>query len=464
MGDYDLRILVIDDDITQLALMQKQIEVLPNPRCQLDCEDDPERALSLMKKESYDLIITDYNMSGLSGHEVFEKIKEYNPQIPVVIITAVSDIELAISMLKEGVYDFLVKPVKEDILERLLMRVLDHCQLEKEILKLKESIHRNFSVDSILGSSKPIRQVIDTIGRCSRHNVNVMVRGESGTGKELVAHALHYSSPCADGPFVIVNIAALSESLVESELFGHAKGAFTGAEQERAGRFEEAHGGTLFIDEVGDISPAVQVKLLRAIQFKQFQRIGENRTRTSEVRIITATSRNLEEMMEEGSFRSDLYYRLNVVEITMPPLRDRKDDIPELALHFYNRYREENFLEEKEFSREAMHLLMSYSYPGNVRELQNIIEHAAVFSRGQQITSRDLPPAIQKMSSDSPVQWADLGYDEAMEAFEKNLINTALEESEGNQSEAARQLGITERRLRYRLEKLGINSSTRLPE
>lgn len=460
MDDYDLRILLIDDDITQLALMQAQVDALVNPVCQLDCEENPQRALKLMQRESYDLILTDYNMKGLSGLEVFEKIKEYNPQIPVVIITAVSDIELAISMMREGVYDFLVKPIKEDILERLLQRVLDHTQLEKEIRKLKESIHRDFTVDSILGSSKPIRQVIDTIGRCSRHNVNVMVRGESGTGKELVAHALHYSSPCADGPFVIVNIAALSEALVESELFGHAKGAFTGADQERAGRFEEAHGGTLFIDEVGDISPAVQVKLLRAIQFKQFQRIGENRTRTSEVRIITATSRNLEEMMEEGSFRSDLYYRLNVVEITMPPLRDRKDDIPELAMHFYNRYREDNFLEEKEFSREAMHLLMSYSYPGNVRELQNIIEHAAVFCRGHQITSRDLPPSIQKASTENPSNWADLGYNEAMEAFEKSLIASALEESGGNQSEAARQLGITERRLRYRLEKLDLHHST----
>lgn len=464
MADFDLHLLIIDDDITQLALMKAQIAALKNPVCKVDCEENPERALTLMKEETYDLIITDYKMGHMSGQEVFERIREYNPQIPVVIITAVSDIELAISMMRDGVYDFLVKPVKEDILERLLLRVLDHSQLEKEIRKLKESIHRDFSVDSILGNSKAIEQVIDTIGRCSRHNVNVMVRGESGTGKELVAHALHYSSPCADGPFVIVNIAALSESLVESELFGHAKGAFTGADQERIGRFEEAHGGTLFIDEVGDISPAIQVKLLRAIQFKQFQRIGENRTRNSEVRIITATSRNLEEMMENGSFRSDLYYRLNVVEIHMPPLRDRKEDIPELAMHFYKRYREQNFLEEKEFSREAMHLLMSYSYPGNVRELQNLIEHAVVFSRGHQITSRDLPPSIQKQEKNDVQNWMDLSYEEAMENFEKSLISAALEESEGNQSEAARQLGITERRLRYRLEKLGLSKTTRPPE
>jgi len=417
-------------------------------------EQNPVHALELLKVQSYDLIITDYKMKEMDGYQVFNAVKEHNPGIPVVIMTSLDDINLAISMLKEGVYDFIVKPVKVDIVQRLIFKVFDHCQLEREIRMLKESIHKDFSIDSIIGKSKAIQNVIDIIGRCSEHNVNVLVRGESGTGKELVAHALHYSSPSSDGPFVIVNIAALSESLIESELFGHVKGAFTGAEKERVGRFEEAHGGTLFIDEIGDISLSIQVKLLRALQFKQFNRIGENITRTSDVRIITATSRNLEEMMEKGEFRSDLYYRLKVVEITMPPLRTRKEDIPALAEFFYQKLREERALDPKAFSREAMHLLMSYSYPGNVRELQNIVEHATVFSRGNQISSRDLPPSVQIRAEGKDMSFDNLDYEEQMNHFETTLIKAALDESEGNQSEAARKLGISERRLRYRLEKL----------
>jgi two-component system, NtrC family, response regulator HydG len=462
MLDYDLRLLVIDDDITQLALLDTLISHFSQPKCLCDFEVSPLKALALLKKYSYDLVLTDYKMAEMNGLQVFEEIKAYNPHIPVVIMTAVSDIELAISMMREGVYDYLVKPVKSEVIMKLLYKVDEHCQLEKEIRELRERIHQDFSIDSIIGNSQSIKRVIDVIGRCSGHSVSVLIRGESGTGKELAAYALHYSSPRADGPFVIVNIAALSESLIESELFGHVKGAFTGADKDRAGRFEEAHGGTLFIDEIGDINPSIQVKLLRAIQFRQFQRIGENQTRIANVRIITATSRNLEQMMADGGFRSDLYYRLNVVEITIPPLRDRKEDIPLLIKYFYKKLREENALEKKQFSREAMDMLISYSYPGNVRELQNIVEHAVVFSRGQQISSRDLPSSVQKniqerdLIADNLSSMEELDYENQMARFERELLTAALEEAEGNQSEAARRLGMTERRLRYRIEKLGI--------
>lgn len=452
----DLRILIIDDDITQLTLMRALFESYSTPECELDCVENPLQGLELVKQNPYDLVITDFSMNEMNGKEVFERVHENHPQIPVVIMTAVNDIEMAISLMRDGVYDFIVKPVKNDIIYRLILKVLDHCQLEREINKLKQTMRNNFSIDSIIGTSKAIRNVIDTIGRCAEHTVSIMIRGESGTGKELVARALHFNSPHADGPFVVVNIAALSESLIESELFGHVKGAFTGAERDRQGRFDEAHGGTLFIDEVGDIPLGVQVKLLRVIQFMQFSRIGENRVRTSNVRILTATSRNLESMMEQGSFRSDLYYRLNVVEIQVPPLRERKEDIPLLVNHFYKKLREEKAFPEKTFSREAMHLLMSYDFPGNVRELQNIVEHASVFSRNNQISSRDLPPVVQQSNRMISLEMNELDYDGQMLRFESSLLQSALEEAEGNQSEAARELGISERRLRYRLEKLGL--------
>lgn len=450
---------MIDQDSTQKERLEELLQLMEELTCTLCYESGPESAVEKTKKERFDLIITDYELIGSTGHKVFLQVKKHNPDIPVIILTSQNDIELAVGLMKSGVYDFWVKPVKQDILQRTLRRIADHSQLVREIRLLRNKMQRDFSIDSIIGESPEILQVVDTVGRCSDHLVNVLIRGESGTGKELVAHALHHSSPRGEGPLVVVNIAALSESLIESELFGHVKGAFTGAERDRLGRFEEAHGGTLFIDEIGDVSPAVQIKLLRAIQFRQFQRIGENRNRECDVRVISATSRNLEEMMEEGSFRRDLYYRLNVVTIEVPPLRDRKSDIPLLIKHFMETLQRDKGLPAKEFSHEAMHLMMGYDYPGNVRELQNILEQAAVLSRGSYLTSRDLPAAMQK-ENQNPQSGVFLegSYQDQMDRFERILLMQALDSSQGNQSRAAGELEISERRLRYRLDKLDIPS------
>jgi DNA-binding NtrC family response regulator len=464
MRPYDLKILLIDDDFVQHAHLNVLIESIDRPNCELHSEQDSRKALDRVKADSYDLVITDYEMPNMNGLAVFEAIKNYNPAIPVAILTGHESIELAVEILQSGAYDFFVKPVKVDALQRTLIKVEDHNRLEKEIDRLKKRVHKDFSIDSIIGNSPPLRQVIETIGRSAQHNVNVLIRGESGTGKELAAQAIHHGSPRADGPFVIINIAALSESLIESELFGHMKGSFTGADRDRKGLFEEADGGSLFIDEIGDISPAVQVKLLRAIQFKQFQRIGDNQTHKSDVRLIAATSRNLEEMMESGGFRNDLFYRLNVVTITMPPLRDRKSDIPLLIDHIIKKGHAERGLPLCEISREAMNNILEHDYPGNIRELQNVIEHAMVFSQGTFVTTRDLPDSLNKgtQKKEAGFSWGDK-YEDTMTRFEKSFLLHTLEEVSWNRSHAARQLGIGERRLRYRMEKLSIDPSATEP-
>lgn len=452
----DLNILIIDDDITQLTLFKTILSSFEYIKCTFDLEQDANKAIELLYSKSYDLVISDYKMSELDGIDILNKVKSYNPEIPVVIITSVTNVTEVVEIMKSGVYDFIVKPIRADVIERLVIRVMELISLEKEVHNLRHQIHQEFSIESIIGSSKKIHQVIESIGRCSEHSVNVLIRGESGTGKELVAHALHYTSLRKDKPFVIVNIAAMSEELIGSELFGHVKGAFTGADKDRIGRFEEADGGTLFIDEIGDITLSIQVKLLRALQFKEFQRIGENKTRKSDVRIIAATSRNLEEMMKKGSFRKDLFYRLNVIGINIPPLRERREDIAEIMNFYINKRGNKD---NKQFSKEAMHQIVTYDYPGNVRELENVIEHALVFSRGHIITTRDLPVELQPPENFKLLINEELsGYDEIMNNFEIKLLTDALEDAGWNQSKAARSLGIGERRLRYRIEKLSIQS------
>ena len=456
MNSEDLNILVIDDIAMELKLIKGMLEPIEVPLCRVDSLQDPRQALEKIREGSYDLVITDFEMPGLSGMEVFRQVRDFNPSLPVVILTGHKDLKLAVSAMKEGVYDFLVKPLEADTLQRLLFKVQDHCLLEREIAELRSQIRGGFSVNEIVGDSPEILSVVESIGRCAKFDVNVLVRGESGTGKELIARAIHHHSLRNEKPFVTINIAALSESLIESELFGHVRGAFTGADSDRDGLFREANGGTLFVDEIGDVSPAVQAKLLRLIQFGQFQKVGDNRVEEADVRIIAATSRNLESMMDDGSFRSDLFYRLSVVSITAPPLRDRRTDIPSLVEHFMRIAVETKGLPEKTVSREAMDSLLTFDYPGNIRELQNAIEHALVFSRGSQITISSLPESVGGsgvVRSATPIGG---DYQVSMDSFERRILNDALEQTDGNQSEAARKLNMTERRLRYRMDKLGI--------
>jgi two-component system NtrC family response regulator len=373
-------------------------------------------------------------------------------------MTAYGSVEDAVKIMKAGAYDYLSKPIDLDELEAVLEKIGEKRFLISENKMLKQQLEEKFKFNSILSESGEMEEVLNTAGRVAPSKASVLVRGESGTGKELIARAIHFASPRKDKPFVTVNISSLSENLLESELFGHEKGAFTGASSQRIGRFEEANGGTLFIDEVGDIPLQAQVKLLRAIQFNEIQRLGGNTTINIDVRIITATHRNLEDMISNNEFREDLFYRLNVVSICIPPLRKRKSDIPILTDHFIKSYSDINAKMIKGLSSEAMDQLMKYNYPGNIRELENIIERAVVLCRDDYITKNDLPNQIHKISEKSILDPNNLddGYEEKVKTFEREVITEALSRTNGNKSAAARLMKITERHLRSRMDILGI--------
>jgi len=450
-----LSILIIDDEEAQLNSLKS---FLSRREYDVFTATNGKLGFGIVQKQLIDLVLTDYRMPDWNGLVVLRKIKEFNPEIDVVVITAFGNIEDAVEIMKAGAYDYLSKPIDLDELENLIKRVKEKRQLIVENQLLKEQLREKFKFDAIVSQSGQMETVLNDAARVASSKASVLIRGESGTGKELIARAIHFTSPRKDQPFVVVNVAALSENLIESELFGHEKGSFTGANQQRIGRFEQANNGTLFIDEVGEIPPQAQVKLLRAIQFGQIERLGGAKTIDVDVRIIAATHRDLEGMIRNGEFREDLYYRLNVVPIWIPPLRQRKTDISALADHFIQKYVKENQKEIRGITREALDQLMKFDYPGNVRELENLIERAVVFCRSEYIDKSDLPEQLQIIGSDSILDATrlDEGYEEKMQAFEKRMIEEALKRSQGNQSAAARLLGITERHLRSRLERLGM--------
>jgi DNA-binding NtrC family response regulator len=397
-------------------------------------------------------------MPDWNGFTVVKKIKELNPEQDIVVMTAYGNIEDAVEIMKAGAYDYLTKPVDLDELESLINRVREKRTLIQENRILKQQLSAKFKFDTIISQSGEMEEVMNTAARVAASRANVLIRGESGTGKELIARAIHYTSTRHDKPFTVVNMAAITETLIESELFGHEKGAFTGANQSRTGRFEQSDGGSLFIDEVGDIPLSIQIKLLRVIQFGQFERLGATNTKSVDVRIIAATHRNLEEMIKSGAFREDLYYRLNVISIRIPPLRERRIDIPLLVNHFLSKYAEENNKEIKGISQEALDKLIKYDFPGNIRELENLIEHAVVMCRGDYLSQNDFPPELKVYSEKSifdPTHLDD-GYEQKLKVFETEMIRSALEKQAGNQSAAARLLGISERHLRSRLQILGL--------
>ena len=447
-------ILVIEDEQVQretlMGFLRKrgyEVEGAPS---------GPE-GLERLRANPMDLILTDYRMPEMSGLEVLQSAKEMNPEVAVVVITAYGTIGSAVKAMKEGAADFLTKPIDLDELEIVVKRALERQALISENRALREQLRARYQFEGIISSSPEMEEVLNLSGRAASSKATILIRGESGTGKELIARAIHYASPRRDHPFVAVNCAALSESLLESELFGHERGAFTGADRMRPGRFEQADRGTLFIDEVGDIPPSLQVKLLRVLQEQTFERVGGNKTLQVDVRIIAATHRDLEQMIREGTFREDLFYRLNVVTIEIPPLRRRRPDIPPLAEHFLHIYTEENGKAMEGVSKEAMDRLMKHDYPGNVRELENILERAVVLARGRLITTDDLPLNVRGAESEQ-----DLVHDhgagslpERIEQLEREAIADALQRTDGVQSRAAELLGITERNLRYKLKKYG---------
>ncbi|MGD8413896.1 MAG: sigma-54 dependent transcriptional regulator [Candidatus Latescibacterota bacterium] len=450
-----MTILLIDDEETQRVSLKR---FLSKRGYEVFTAAGGPEGYAVAEQKTVDLVITDFRMPGWDGLEVLRRLKALNPDIEVIILTAFGNLEDAVTLMKEGAYDYLSKPVDLDELEAMIRRVHEKCRLIRENQELKTQLAERYRFDSIISGSSAMEEALNYAGRVAPSKTTVLIRGESGTGKELVARAIHQASPLRDEPFEVMHIAAFNEELVESELFGHEKGAFTGANEKRIGRLERANGGTLFFDEVGDIPMSVQVKLLRMIQFGEFQRVGGNETIEVDVRLIAATHRNLEEMIREGTFREDLFYRLNVVTVWLPPLRKRKTDIPPLVDHFIARYAKRNAKEVRGITREALDRLMKYDFPGNVRELENLIERAVVLARDEYLTREDLPAHLDPADKPTTFDPTDLegGYESKLQAFESAMIEEALRQSEGNKSAAARILGITERHLRYRLEKLGI--------
>lgn len=450
------KVLVVDDDVTQLERLKLYPEHIDYPQVDLKTAETVSQAKQELSQTAFDLVLTDYRLPDGSGLDLLQHIKETNPTIHVVIMTAFENAREAVDILQKGGDDYLIKPTEKKDIEHLFVRTFEQCSIEHENRIINETIDDNFESLHLVYRSTQMRELLNVVSRTADSDATVLVTGESGTGKELVSNLIHSISRRRDKPFVTVNIAALPESLMESELFGYVKGSFTGADQDREGRFEEADGGTLFIDEVGDIPPAIQVKLMRVIQFGQIQRIGENATRLLDVRIIAATNRDLKRMVEAGEFRSDLFWRLNVIPLHLPPLRERKIDIEVLTNHFIERFNKKNNLSITGISREALDLIMKHPFPGNVRELENLIERAALMARGSLITLRDLPMEVKEHTSGDTEDTGETGpagsYEDQMRDFELQLLTDALEKAGGNQSEAARRLGIGERRLRSRME------------
>ncbi|MDI6802992.1 MAG: sigma-54 dependent transcriptional regulator [Bacteroidota bacterium] len=452
---FKLTILIVDDEANQRKILaghlkKKDYNVIE--------ASSAEQGIELANKNMVDLILTDFKMPGKTGLDLLKEVRANNPEAAIVIMTAFGTIENAVDAMRAGAYDYITKPIDFDELELLIQRLGERQKLISENILLREQLAEKYKFTDIIAHSTKMEEVLNLTGRVAKSRASVLIRGESGTGKELIARAIHFASQRYAKPFVAVNCSALNENLLESELFGHEKGAYTSADKQRRGRFELADGGTIFLDEIGDIPLSTQVKLLRVLQEQNFERVGGSQTISVDVRVIAATNRNLEELMKEGKFREDLFYRLNVVTIEIPPLHQRKEDILPLVEYFTGKYSKEVNKKQVEFSKEAIDILIKYHYSGNVRELENIIHRAVVLVRENLITTNELPINLRNLPSEQPIskstQLQNLG--ERVEELEKELIFEALQKTDGNQSKAALLLGISERNLRYKLEKLGL--------
>lgn len=423
---------------------------------------DAASAMTLLEQEHFDVMLTDFRLPNEDGMKLITRAKSLSKPPICILMTAYGSEELAVDAMKHGADDYIAKGrLQIDELEMRIARALRQQTLETENVALKQQLKSKFGMENIVGESPAMREIFDTVRQVAPTRVTVLILGESGTGKELIAKAIHQLSPRAKQPLVTVHCAALSPTLLESELFGHEKGAFTGAHEKRIGRFEQAQGGTLFLDEIGEIDQSTQVKLLRFLGERTFERVGSNKTLTADIRLVTATNKNLEELVKAGTFREDLYFRLKVVDLILPPLRERLADVPLLAKNFLREFAKENEKAVTDFAPDTLDALMNYSWPGNVRELRTAIEHAVVLSRGDKIVPRDLPanirnaaPAITPQSTKVVAQ-NNLTIDE----MEKQLIIQALKECNGNRTEAAKKIGMSRRTLHrklhaYQLEEL----------
>ena len=452
-----VRILVVDDEHS----MREFLEIFfRREGFDVVTAADVDAALLAVESDDFDVVISDVRMPGRSGLELLDAVKEISPETIVIMITAFATTETAIAAMRQGAYDYVTKPFKVDELRLVVEKALEKKSLTLENRRLRSELRAQLKNRSLVGSSSAMRKVYDLIGQVAGTKTNVLLCGESGTGKELVARATHEQSERRDRPFVAVNCGAIPENLLESELFGHVKGAFTGAVQNKAGLFEIADQGTLFLDEVGELPPPLQVKLLRVIQEKTVRRVGGTGDHHVDVRIVAATNRKLEDEIAAGRFRDDLYYRLNVIQITLPPLRERMEDVPLLIRHFIDKYAAETGNEVHSISDGAMERILAYGFPGNVRELENLVERAVALCRDGLIGVESLPPTLldpRKGESRSRLPAGGGNLDQMMNKFERDLLGEALERCGGVKKRAAAFLGISFRSFRYRFEKLGLD-------
>jgi len=448
------RILVVEDEDKLRRVLELQLR---SSDFEVDQAASAEEALKLSDRA--DVVLTDLRLPGMDGLELIHVIRRQNTRTPIIVMTAFGTVETAVEAMKSGAADFLLKPFSLDHMMTVIRKALDLRALEDENRKLREELGHRYEFDNIIGRSPAMQEVFGTIERVGPTRATVLLAGESGVGKDLIARAIHFHSPRRDRPFVKINCTALPENLMESELFGYEKGAFTGANTTKPGRFEQADTGTAFLDEIGDVPASIQVKLLRVLQEREFERLGSNKTRHIDVRIVAATNQDLRAALEQGTFREDLYYRLNVVPLNIPPLRERKEDIPFLAEHFVHRLAAASGSPVESISDEAIQRLLGYHWPGNVRELENVLERSIVLCPGKRLEAADIrldtAPRARQQSADPGFLPEGVSLDE----YEQSIIREALRRAAGNKSQAARLLGLTRNALRYRLSQMGLESS-----
>ncbi len=440
------RLLVVDDDV---AAVESLREIFLREGFEVRTASSGEEGLEILRGEEFGVVLADLRMPGMDGMDLLRAVKALRPDTEVVIMTAFGTIERAVEAMREGAYDFVTKPLKRPLVVRSVTRACEKASLKAENQALREELEAVTGDRNLVGTSAAMRRVHDTIAQVAQASTTVLVLGESGTGKELVARAIHRRSRRNRGPFVAINCAAIPVTLLESELFGHERGAFTGAFARREGRFRLADGGTLFLDEVAELDPLIQAKLLRVLQEGEFERLGGTQTLRVDVRVVASTNKNLLEMARAGRFREDLFYRLNVISITLPALRERTEDIPLLAQHFLSRFAEKNRKEVRTITREAMELLSAHDWPGNVRELENTIEHAVVLSRGDTIRVEDLPDLVA--SDASAKQYLTIQLGTPLDEIEQQVIQQTLRLTRGNKRLAAQLLGIATRTIYRKL-------------
>ena len=449
------RVLVIEDEEKLRRVVQLQLR---GSGYEVELAATAEEGLAAAERA--DLVLTDLRLPGMSGLDFLERMHALRPGLPVVMMTAFGSVETAVEAMKKGAADFLVKPFSLDHLTAVVDKALELQALREENKRLKEELGGRYQLDSIIGRSSPMQDVFAMVLRAAPTRATVLLAGESGVGKDMIARAIHYHSPRRDKPFIKINCTAIPENLMESELFGYEKGAFTGANMTKPGKFELADTGTVFLDEIGDVPRAVQVKLLRILQEREFERLGSNKTRHIDVRVVAATNVDLRRALEEGTFREDLYYRLNVLPINIPALRERRDDIPYLADHFIRKHAAELGAGELELSADATGKLMAYHWPGNVRELENVIERSLVLANGGRLEAADIrldmaPRPRSAAGGGDPLFLPD---GMTLDQYEETIIKEAMRRAQGNKSQAARLLGLTRNALRYRLGQMGMET------